>query len=129
MRRSRQAERPITLDHRAEVGTLDQPHRNEEVTPSLAAVIDRQDVRVVNGCGEPRFAHEASHVVGVRIRDREKLQRYHPPKRDLFGSIYPAHSSAAEQLFNSEPTQLGSAQRIQHPPTSAPRPTKPASAR
>jgi len=72
---------------------------------------------VVNGCGEPRLADKPSAVVGVGVRDWEKLQRDHPSERDLFGAIDAAHSAASQKLFYPEPTQLSSGQRIRKHPT------------
>ena len=51
-------DRPLRRDERAEVGSVDVAHRHVQLAVRLTRSVDRDDVRVLERCRQPRLAHE-----------------------------------------------------------------------
>src|SRR3954471_23659388 len=66
--------RRTLLQQLAQVGALDQVHRDPQRTVGLAGVVDRDDVGVRERCGHARLAYEAL-AEALRMARSEELQR------------------------------------------------------
>ncbi len=92
----------LPQQHPAEVLALRQPHREEEHPVGLARVVDRQDVRVFQGRGEPRLAQEPlPEVLVVGELRRQDLQRDPAPEVDVFRQIDDALAAAAQHRLDA----------------------------
>ena len=74
----------LAAQQRAQVGAVDEAHRDEKPTARLARLVDRDDVRVVERRGEPRLAEHplAEPLVGAEL-EPEQLQRDRPGEGDV----------------------------------------------
>ncbi len=95
--------------HPPEVGAVDELHRHVEPPVLLTGVVDDDDRRVLDRCGEPRFAPEAGDVglVAGQLRG-EDLQGPRPVEGDVAGAIDDAHPAATDLLLDQVPRKLGS---------------------
>ena len=87
--------RVSSRQQRAQVGALDEAHREVERAALGAGVEDRDDVRVVERGRQPALALEAGAEDRVaRERGREHLQRDRAVERQVGGPVDDAHPAA-----------------------------------
>ena len=80
---------------------LDQLHRDEMPAIGLADVVNRADIRMVQGGGGPGFATEPLRGVGIDRPVRwQELERHWPSEPRVLPAIHHAHTPAAERGKN-----------------------------
>ena len=95
-------------DECGEVDTLDVAHGDVEDALCLSRVVDRDDVRVLEGGSRSPLLLEPLPVAGgLGQFRRENLERDPPPELQLLGEIDHAHSAPAHERFDPEATQHG----------------------
>jgi hypothetical protein len=101
-------ERPLGAEERAKVGALDISHRDVQDPVDLTGLVDRHDVRMLEGGGQPRLANEplAEALVFGEIRGQD-LERDPPFQAQVFGEIHDAHPTAAEHRLDPISGELG----------------------
>ena len=100
--------RPV-VDQAPEVGSGDEPGREEELPVRLSRRVDRKDAGVVDGGGDPRFAQEAlaEGVVAGEL-GCDQLQRDRTLERELGRAVHDAHPTPADDALDSIAGELGS---------------------
>ena len=87
--------------HAGEVLALDVLHRQVEQPVDLAGVVDRDDVRVLQGGGDPRLAREAlAEARGLGEVGRDDLDGGPAPEVEVLGAVDHAHAAAADPLLD-----------------------------
>jgi len=92
-------QRALPVEQAAHVLPADETHRDKEDPFSLACLEDRDDVRMVDGCGGPRFPDEPlpEDLVKSEVRGQD-LQGHPPVEPDVTGAVDDRHSAAADLL-------------------------------
>ena len=100
-------EAAVLGDHRAQVGSLDVAHRDEQQAVDLARLVERDDVRVVDGGREARLAVEtgAERLV-LHELGSEHLQRDLAPEAQVLGPVHDTHAAAADDGLDAVARQL-----------------------
>ncbi len=84
-----------------EVGALDVAHGQVVRALDLARVIDRDDVGVVDGCGELRLAQEARpEGLVVSVVGRQQLERNATVQTGVRGEVHDTHAAAADDRLD-----------------------------
>ena len=84
-------------DERVEPGAVHQLHRDERRAAVLVDLVDRDDVRVVEGGGGAGFLDEAAVAIGIGRRfGRQHLDRHRSPEPRVVRGIDDAHPAAAD---------------------------------
>ena len=100
--------RPLAVEQRPQIRSLDVAHREVEATVDVACVVDRHDVWVLERHGEFRLAREAlAETLIERQLRRHQLQRDCPFQPQVVGAVHDAHSTAADQLVDPVADELG----------------------
>ena len=100
----------FTSKHHAQVCALDVAHREVEARISLARVVDRDDVRMIEARGNPRLAEKAlaeSLVLGVTRS--EDLEGNVPVEAAVVRAVDLSHATAADQLLDPVAADLDTA--------------------
>ena len=96
--RPRRAQRAVALERALQVGAVDEPHIDVELSVDLATTVDGHHVRVVQPAGGPGLAKQPFPERRiVRIAAGQQLQRHHPVHAGVFGFIDFAEPASAEQ--------------------------------
>ena len=106
-------ERAAFAQELREVGPLDVAHGEEEGAVLVSRLEDRDDVRVVEGGGDPRLAEEAlaeAAVLGELGRDH--LERDLAPERQLLGAVNRTHAPAADERLDLVAGELAPDHRV-----------------
>jgi hypothetical protein len=91
-----------------QVAALHVAHRDEEVLLGRTRLVDRDDVRVVDGRGELGLAQEAvAERLVLRKRRSEQLECDLPLQSQVLGEIDDAHAAQPEQGFDPVAGELG----------------------
>ena len=91
-------ERTAFGDDLGEVGALDVAHGEEEDAVVLACLVDRDDVRVVERCRDPRLAQEALAEANVRGEFRsDDLECHLAAEPLLVGAVDRTHPAAPDE--------------------------------
>jgi hypothetical protein len=92
----------LALQDRSQIASLDEPHRQVELAVVLARLVDRDHVRVVERCRQPRFAQEAlpEALVLGQLRG-DQLERDRPVQRYVGRAVHDTHPAAPDQLLNA----------------------------
>ena len=92
-------QRALSVEQAAHILPADETHRDKQDPLSLAGLEDRDDVRMVNRCGGPRFPDEPlpEDLVQGEIRGQD-LQGHPAVKPDVTGAVDDSHSAAADLL-------------------------------
>ncbi len=96
-----------------EVTSLDVAHGDEQEVVHPPGLVDRDDVRVVDRCGQLRFTQEAlaeRFFVGESCRN--DLERDLPLEAEVLGQVDDAHSTPAEQRFDPVAGELRTNPRV-----------------
>ncbi len=89
---------PLAAQHRLEVHAVDEPHRDEQAAVRLARVVDRNDVRVVEACGEARLAQETlAEALVVRELLDEQLEGDGALEAHVLRPVDLAHATASDE--------------------------------
>ena len=89
-------------EHPIERRALDQLHRDEGRARVLVDVVDRDDVRVVEGGGRARLLHEPPVAIGIGRRFwRQHLDGDGPAEPRIDGAVDHAHAAAADFGFET----------------------------
>ena len=90
-------ERAASEDQLLEAAALDHLHRDVVGALGLAAVVDRDDVRVRERRSRLRLAPEAlDEELVVRVAVVQDLDRHAPPELLVLGQIHVRHAAGAE---------------------------------
>ena len=99
--RAVRAQPALGAQHRGEVGALDVLHREVEQPVLLARVVDGDDVRVLQGSGDPRLAIEAlAEARGLGQLGRDDLDRRAPAQVEVLSPIDQAHAAAPDPFLD-----------------------------
>ncbi|MEY2512728.1 MAG: hypothetical protein QOJ89_86 [bacterium] len=86
----------------AQVGPLDEAHRDERHAVAVAGVVDGDDVRVIEHRGDARLVLEAPpRLVVAEQRGRDDLQRDGPLQRQLRRAVDGPHAAAAGERVDA----------------------------
>ena len=97
----RDVKRTLLVEGPAQVVSLHETHRNERLTALMSCFVDRDDVRVIDRCGDPGLTHEAVDERGiVGKRFREYLDCDLPTEPEMFSEVHNAHAALAEQALD-----------------------------
>ena len=92
----REGERVTAPDQFREVGALDELHGDVEVLAGVTEVVDRDDIRVLEGAGGPRLAHEPLAQHGIAGDDcAHDLDGQVAVEDRVVGAIDDAHGTFA----------------------------------
>ncbi|MBB4662046.1 hypothetical protein BDZ31_001619 [Conexibacter arvalis] len=81
----------------SQVAARQPAHDDVQLAVALAGVVDRHDVRMVEGSGGPRLLLEALAEAGIAGQlGREQLERDAAAERLLLGEIDDAHAAATD---------------------------------
>ena len=100
-KRPLRAQLALAVEHAPQVVALDEAHRQVELPVVLPGLVDRDHVRMVERCGEPRLAQEAGAealVLGQLRRDQ--LERDGTLERQVGRPVDDAHAAAADQRLH-----------------------------
>src|SRR5262245_11074825 len=86
-------------DHVRQIATLDQLHRDVELSLRFAEIVYRDDVGMLDRAGGARFAAEAFlHVHGLSKTAAQQAQRHLTAQNGVIGLPNDAHRSFPEEL-------------------------------
>ena len=95
---TRHVQRPA-VDHAVERRAVEQLHGDEVCAVVLVDLVDRADVRMIQGRGGARLAEEALERLRiVRAIRRQELQRHCSRQPDVLSFVYDAHTAGAERF-------------------------------
>ena len=95
-------QRPGAAQERAQIAALDVAHGQERRPLSVAGVIDRDDVRVIERGRDPRLAQEAlPERVLVHKLGRQDLQRHLALQPLVLGEVHRAHRPAPDHRLDA----------------------------
>ena len=110
--RVRRVER-AALQALAQVSTLDVAHGDEEEVLGRPRLVDRDDVRMVDGRGQLRLAQEAVTERFVPGEAGSKqLQRHPPLQPQILGQVDDAHPAEAQQRLDPVAGDLAADQQV-----------------
>ena len=113
VRRAARLDPALLPQHGAQVGPLDEPHRDVEDLGVLVDGVHRDHVRMLDLGGDLRLAFEASPEHGVpRELRRDDLERHRPLRPELPRPVHHAHPATAGECLNREAADL--AARLDH---------------
>jgi len=101
-------QRTLLGEQPLEIRAVDEAHGDVELPGDLARVVDRDDRRMVERCGQPRLAQEAlaePNVLGEL--GGKQLQRHVPVEREVARPVHDAHPTAAQQRLDPVARELG----------------------
>ena len=85
-----------------EIRPVDMTHGQEEGALDLARLVERDDVGMVDGGGDPRLTLEAGPEVGVAGQlVRQQLEGHVAPELALLGKVHDAHATATEHPLDA----------------------------
>ena len=101
--------RPVRLEDVLEGGAADEAHCDVEDPALVPRLVDRDDVRVVEGRGQSRFACEAllERVVLAQLGHQD-FERHCPLQPEVLGAVHHAHAPGSDQLFEPVARKLRS---------------------
>jgi hypothetical protein len=103
----RRRECTLAPQQRSQVGAVDVAHREEEHALGFARRVDRDDVRVLQARGQPRFPLQArAKVRVVHETGRQHLERHVAAEAIIVGAVHLAHAAAADQRLDAIAGQL-----------------------
>lgn len=106
-RRSGWRQGRLAGQHRLEVGSLDEAHREVELAPILSRLEDGQHVGMVDSGGGTGLRLEPGAKVGVPGQRRgDQLDRHVAPKVGVAGAVHDAHSSVSDDLAKQKAAYL-----------------------
>jgi hypothetical protein len=92
---------PVALEDRRQVLALDVLHREVEQAVDLARVVDGDDVRMLQGGGDPGLAREPlAEAGGLGEVRRDDLDGGPPAQVQVLGAVDHAHAAAADPLLD-----------------------------
>ena len=102
----------LGVEQRPQVAALHEAHGQIELPVVLSRLVDRDHVRMVERCRQPRFAQEATAEVLVlgELR-RDQLERDRTLERQVGRPVDDAHAAAADQLFDPVAGEGGAASK------------------
>ncbi len=105
--------RPVLLEEDAQVTAGDPAHGDEEEASSLAGLVDRHDVRVVDQCSEAGFPLEprTELLVGCEA-GRENLERDRTPEAELLGSVDDTHAAPPDECIDAVSGELAADRQV-----------------
>ena len=122
MSRSRSAsgEWLLALDERCQRIALEILHDDERLGRELPEVVNRDDVRVVQGRGRSRFARELLGGIAAVEVALEHLERDQPSQIWIVGDIDGRHPAAAEATLDFDSVRYGHLAAASSPACSLP---------
>ena len=106
--RPRDAESSVAREQRFEIRSAHISHRDVEFAVSLARVVDRNDVRVVDLGGPLRLALESCPEARVFAQGRrEELDRDLPAQPHVLGEVDDAHATTADERLEAIASNVG----------------------
>jgi hypothetical protein len=92
----------VARDELAQIEALDDSHRQKEVTALLAGLVNRDDVRVVDRRGEPRFTAEAvaKSLLGGQRRGQD-LEGAVLVERQVARAVDDSHAALTDHLVET----------------------------
>src|SRR3954453_3886395 len=105
--RSLDGERSLFFEHAFEIRAVDVPHGDVEHAVDFAGLVDRDDIRVVEGGSVARLPEEpiAERIVFTQLRVHE-LQRNPPAETEMLSAVDDAHATTADQAFQTVAREL-----------------------
>jgi hypothetical protein len=102
-------ERPLAAQEGSQIRSLDEAHREVEAAVDVASVVDRYDIRVLEGHRNLRLARETvPEAIVERQLGRDELQRNGSLQPQVVGSVDDAHPAPADHLLDPIAEELGS---------------------
>ena len=102
-------ERGLRREQRFEVGSLDEPHRQEETAVDVPGVVDRNDVRMLERHRELRLTGEALvEALVQRELGRDELERNRSLQTQVVRAIDDPHPAPADDLLDPVAEEVGS---------------------
>ena len=99
--RPRRIERSLPAHQRGQLLAVDDAHRDEQLAPGLAGLVDRQHVGMVDRHRRARLAQEALAKAGVAGQlAGEQLQRDVAAEAKIARKVDDGHAAAAEHLLD-----------------------------
>ena len=96
-----------------ELGAVDVAHGDVQLAGDLAGVVDRDDVRVVDRCGQAGLAEEAlAEALVLRELGGEDLQRDRPLECQVVGAVDDPHPAPADQRLEAVAGELAAHTRL-----------------
>jgi hypothetical protein len=114
-------ERSLLGEKLGQIRALDVPHGQEEQPFLLARLQDGDDVRVVEGGGDPRLAQETlTKPLILGELGGNHLERDLAPEPRVFGAVDRAHPPTADERLDSVPGEFAPEDRLRAVPHAHP---------
>ena len=107
--RSRRLERALGAQEQAEVGAVNEPHREVDATIDVAGVVDRDHVRMLKRHDELGLAGKALAEALVDARDSgaTSFRATAPFEPQVIGAVDDTHPAAADRLLDPKAEEVG----------------------
>ena len=104
---ARRLERALCAQERAEVGPVDEPHREVNAAVDVTGVVDRDDVRMLERNDELGLTGKALAEPLVTCERRcDELQSDGPPEPHVIGAVDDPHPTPADQLLDPKTEEV-----------------------
>ena len=114
LERPNRLQRPLTPEQRREILTLDEAHRDPQLTVRLPRRVHRHDVGVVERRRQPSLTQEPLPETPIsRQLRRDQLQRHPPVEPQVVRQIHDAHPATAHHRLQPVTGQLRADPRVE----------------